>query len=319
MGFTTFPAFNVNTTADEVVAAFPDQVRGRVFVVTGPSPKGIGEATVTALARGRPAALLLVGHNPPKYAPVVDAVRTIDPAVDVRVYNIDLGSLASVRAGAQQILAKFRRIDVLINNAGMTRGDYATTEDGIEQQFAVNHVGHFLLTNLLMPALLKSDTPRVVNVSSAGHALGTGDYSDYNFERQTYTWLAGYGQAKLANVQFSQQLTAVFGSRGVTAFSLHPGTIWATELGRFCSDEQNAFLRDMVAKRPDYKEKTPGQGASTTLVAALDPKLKGINGAYLNDCQPATPVGPGVRSRAAPGELWRLSEALVGEKFGYQR
>lgn len=286
-------------------------------MVTGPSPKGIGEATVTALAHGRPAALLLIGHNPPKYAPVVAAVRAIDPVVDVRVYNVDLGSLASVRAGAAQILAEFGRVDVLINNAGMTRGDYARTADGIEQQFAVNHIGHFLLTNLLMPALLKSAAPRVVNVSSAGHALGTGDYSDYNFERRPYDWLTSYGQAKLANIQFAQHLAALFGPRGVTAFSLHPGTIWGTDMGRFCTDEQNAFLRDIVTKRPDYKEKTPGQGASTTIVAALDPKLKAINGAYLNDCQPATPVGPGVRNRTAPEELWGRSEALVGEKFGY--
>lgn len=140
--------------------------------MTGPSPGGIGAASVEALARGQPAALLLLGRTPAKYQSVVDAIRAIDPKIVVRVYGVDLSSLASVRAGAKDILADNERIDVIINSAGaLLGGPKSRSVDGYEMTFASNHLGHFLLTNLLMPALRKSAEPRVVNVSSLGHML----------------------------------------------------------------------------------------------------------------------------------------------------
>lgn len=127
-----------------------------------------------ALARAKPAALLLVGRNPTKYTPVVDDIHAIDPEVRVAVYGVDLNSLASVRAGAAQILKENEQLDVIINSAGvMGLAVRRLTVDGVEEHFATNHLGHFLLTNLLLPTLLKSSDPRVINVSSGAHMFGT--------------------------------------------------------------------------------------------------------------------------------------------------
>lgn len=152
-------------------------------LVTGPSPNGIGDATARGLARGHPAALLLVGRNPAKYAPVVDAIHAIDSSISVSVYGIDLGSFASVRSGAQKILIENERIDVLINSAGTAGMPLTYTSDGIEETFATNYVGHFFLTNLLMPALKRSEERRVVNVTSVAAFAASGGKQTIPFAR----------------------------------------------------------------------------------------------------------------------------------------
>ncbi|KZW00844.1 NAD(P)-binding protein [Exidia glandulosa HHB12029] len=318
---TTFEAFDSATDADEVVAAFSEHVKRRVFVVTGPTPKGIGEGTILALAQGGPSALLLVGRNPTKYASVADAVHAINPSIDVRVYGIDLGSLTSVRAGAAAILADFSRVDVLINNAASSNRKHVKTVDGVEDNFATNHLGHWLLTNLLMPALLQSDAPRVVNVSSIAHREGTCDFSDYNFERKKFTWQAAYAQSKVANILFSRQLAALLGPCGLTSFSVHPGVIWGTNIGQDLPSEDLALFMDEIKRVRQLSAKTVGQGSATTCVAALDPKLRQfeVNGAYLEDCQVAEARFAGDNKNTDhAAELWRLSEQLVGQQFVYE-
>ncbi|KZV94287.1 NAD(P)-binding protein [Exidia glandulosa HHB12029] len=305
-------SFGFSTTSEEVVNAFADRVKGRIFLVTGPTPNGIGDYTLRALATAHPSTLLLLGRNPAKYTPVVDAVHAIDPNITVRVYGADLSSIASVREGAKAILSENERIDVLINSAGVMGLPLEYSVDGVEGHFATNHLGHFLLTNLLLPALKKSDEPRVVNVSSAGHRTGTGDYSDYNFRSREYTWELGYGQSKLANIHFSQALA----KRGITSLAVHPGVIWGTSLSPTLSQDVLDELRDRLNSF-NVKSKTPTQGASTSLVAALDPKGKEYNGSYMADCQVSPPLSDGVNKEGASEELWKLSEKLVGQEFAF--
>ncbi|KZV82672.1 NAD(P)-binding protein [Exidia glandulosa HHB12029] len=310
--------FGHSTTAEEVVAAYSDRVKGRILLVTGPTPNTLGDATARSLARAQPAALILVGRSPAKYAPVADAIRAIDPSIDVRIYGVDLSSLASVREGARTIAAAHPRIDVLINNAGiMGIPERRLNADGIEEHFATNHVGHFLLTNLLMDSLMRSDEPRVVNLTSWGHKWGTGDYSDYNFEHRPYEWNLGYGQSKLANIHFTGSLAAKLGPRGLSAISVHPGSIWETDLTASFSEEQRKKLREHDDDA-GVVTKTLSQGASTTLVAALDPNLgKAHSGCYMEDCHVSETRCDGARRPGARDELWALSEKLVGETFAY--
>lgn len=146
-------------------------------LLTGPAPGGIGDYAVRSLARAGPAAILLVGRSPAKYTPVVDAIRATDPSIVVRVYGVELASLKSVREGAEKILAENDKIDIILNSAGVIAAPLGKSVDGVETHFATNHLGHFLLTNLLIPALRKSTEPRVVNVSSGAQMLGSGGTS----------------------------------------------------------------------------------------------------------------------------------------------
>ncbi|EJD39653.1 NAD(P)-binding protein [Auricularia subglabra TFB-10046 SS5] len=308
-------SFGEDTTADEVVSTLSERVEGRTFLITGPTSNGIGAATAYALARAHPATILLAGRSPEKYGPVIEKILDIDPNVDVRVYAVDLGDVLFTREAAKKIISEVDKIDVLINNAGVMGLPLKKTVDGIEEHFATNYVGHFLLTNILMPAILKSDEPTIVNLTSGGHRAGTGDYSDYNFERHDYNWHLGYGQSKLANIHFTQYLAKRLGPRGLVSLAVHPGVIWGTSLTSPLSGQQVAELRALTSS---MKWKTVGQGAATTLVAALDREL-GVenNGSYMADCQVAETQWDGAKLPDAPEKLWSLSETLVKERFTY--
>ncbi|EJD39654.1 NAD(P)-binding protein [Auricularia subglabra TFB-10046 SS5] len=202
-------------------------------------------------------------------------------------------------------------------------GPLTKTKDGIEKGFATNHIGHFLLTNKLMALLLKSDEPRIINVSSLGHMSGTGDYSDYNFEKTAYSWHAAYGQSKLArrilqlaNIHFTYALAKKLAPRGVTSLAVHPGTIYATNIFATLEPQEDAELRGFITATGS-KLKSLEEGTATTIFAALDPNLREHNGAYLADCQVSETTGPGAKVPDAPENLWKLSETLVGETFAY--
>ncbi|KZV83310.1 NAD(P)-binding protein [Exidia glandulosa HHB12029] len=305
-------AFGFSTTGEEVVKAFSDRVKGRVFLVTGPAPNGVGGNIATALAHGHPAVILLVGRSPTKYTPIVDAIHSIDANITVRVYGADYTSFASVRAGAEKIVAENDKIDVIINSAGIMMRDLQYTGDGIEGHFQTNHLGPFLLTNLLVPLLKKSEEPRVVNVSSGTAQLASGDYKDYNFKEREYKYMLAYGQSKLACLHYTQALVA----RGIDSVAVHPGTIKGTSLGVGFTEEESEKMFAMAIAH-GIKLKEPAQGASTPLVAALDPKAKDYETRWMEHCQPAKVAGPGSYKEGAPEEMWKLSEKLVGQEFTF--
>ena len=232
---------------------------------------------------------------------------------------LDLADLASLRAGADDILARCPRIDVLVNNAGVMACPMLRTADGFEMQFGTNHLGHFLLTARLMPALQAAAPSRVVNLSSAGHKFGALNLEDPNYHEREYNKWVAYGESKTANVLFTVGLEQRFGESGVHALAVHPGVIM-TELSRHMSQEDLEMLMARGGAE-GLKVKSTEQGSATSVWAATSPELDGRGGLYLEDChigEPATPGDDGgveayALDSATADRLWSLSEELVGE------
>lgn len=202
-------------------------------MITGPSASGIGAQTAIFLAAGKPALLILAGRSKDKVQPVIDQIAKENPDVPVKFVALDLTDLASVRKAANEVKTLTKKLDVLINNAGiMGVAQYQTSKDGIEMQFAANHVGHFLLTNLLMPEILAAaPDARIINVSSLGYMTAGVRFDDYNFKdgAEYNPWVA-YAQGKTANILFAQALARKLKSKGVYAFALNPGLILESKL-----------------------------------------------------------------------------------------
>jgi NAD(P)-dependent dehydrogenase (short-subunit alcohol dehydrogenase family) len=311
------------STGDEVVAAFKDSVQGKTIVITGPSKGGIGAETAVSLAKASPALLILAGRSESKAAAVISQITEISSDVNVQFINVDLGSQKSVRKAAAEINAITTKIDLLINNAAIMACPYAKTEDGIESQFGTNHIGHFLLTALLVDKILAAGAgSRIINVSSSA-IQGTIRYDDYNFQDgAAYNPWLGYGQAKISNVVFSRALARKLKSRGIFSFSLHPGSIRSglqVHMNSAPGGREAAIAKAKAATEKAgnefvlESEKTLQQGCATTLVAALDPSIEPQSGSYLwnsdvRDEQPWT-------AEEDQEKLWALSERLTGVKF----
>lgn len=269
---------------------------------------------------------MLLGRSQEKAQPVLDAIRAVDASVPAKFVEVDLCSHASVRAAAAKILADpdVPHINALINNAAVMACPYALSSDGIELQFAAGHVGHFLLTNLLMPKLLRGGA-RIVNVSSMGHKLGHVRFDDPNFtEEGSYTPWNGYGQAKTANILFSVALNNRFAGAaggGIHAYALHPGSI-TTNLGKHLKPGMIDSIKAQVlgSEFATFRMKNLQQGCSTQLRAALDPSLPDQEGVMLYSCALTTnpeKIFPRAVDPADAERLWTLSEKLVGQEFKY--
>ncbi|KAM0816080.1 putative Oxidoreductase [Seiridium cardinale] len=299
------PAFNVKTTSEEVVAAFGEQVKGKTFVLTGAAKAGIGGHAAVTLALREPAHIIIASRTEEKVKPILEEIAVIDSSVKTTFVQLDLTDRDSVRLAAERISAVAPKVDVLINNAGiMAIQEYMTDKHGVELQLSANYIGHFLLTNLLVPNLVAvGQGSRVVNVVSNGYRVSPFRFDDWNFsDGKTYDPWSGYGQAKTAEILFAWALTKRLKSRGVTATALHPGTIWETRLG--------AHL-DISTQR-----KTMTQGAATTLVAALDPEIPASSPAYLANGHIHEALDYATDPEKAD-KLWSLSEDILGQKFEY--
>ncbi|MCJ2120173.1 SDR family NAD(P)-dependent oxidoreductase [Methylobacterium sp. J-001] len=305
--------FDARSTAAEVLAG--RDLTGRYVLVTG-GYSGLGLETTRALAEA--GAAVLVGARDTNAARM--ATRTIS---GVTVDALDLSDLASVRRFAQRVLAAGRPIDWLINNAGLMACPERRVGPGWEAQFATNHLGHFALTNHLLPLLRPG--ARVIAVSSAGHHLSPIRWDDLHFASGYDKWRA-YGHAKTANALFAVHLDRLSRDRGIRAFSLHPGKI-LTPLQRHLTRAEmiaEGWL-DASGALADPTFKTPAQGAATQVWAATSPLLDGLGGLYCEDCDVAVraeAVGApfvGVKAYAVDPEaaerLWALSADLTGAGF----
>lgn len=176
--------YTSKTTASELVSELAAEIKGKTILVTGPSPGSIGAVFAEAVAQAGPALVILAGRNPAKIQPVADNIKQTKPEVEVRILTLNLGSLADVRKAASEVNSwdDLPAIDVLLNNAGIMAANYATSPDGIESQFATNHIGVFLFTNLIIKKILAAKNPRIVNVSSSGHHMSPIRFHDYNFD-----------------------------------------------------------------------------------------------------------------------------------------
>ena len=317
--------FGFSSTADEVLAGV--DLSGRTAFITG-GYSGLGRETARAMA-DRGAHVILSGRDATKLAAAADAIAE-ETGAKVDTLVCDLASLDSVRKAGAEASERFDKIDLLINNAGVMACDEAETTDGFEMQFGTNHIGHFLLTNLLMPLVERGERPRIVNLSSRGHHIAPVDFDDPNFENREYDKWVSYGQSKTANVLFAVGLERRLADKGIHAFALHPGGI-NTNLGRHMSEEEMASLMERIRKSAEERGEEPEpfktipQGAATTCWVATTPALEGRGGLYCEDCHVAEQddqdTGGGVRSYAIDPDnaerLWELSEKMVGQTFAY--
>ncbi|KAM0257663.1 hypothetical protein ACHAQJ_004227 [Trichoderma viride] len=323
--------YDTNTTSDDLLKDLSGEIKGKTILTTGASPGTLGGHFVQSIAKAQPAALILAGRSLKKSQETADAIKAAHPDIDVRTLQLDLSSFAAVREAAATVNSwkDIPHIDVLVNNAGLMATDFKLTVDGYELQFASNHLGHFLFTNLIIGKLLASKAPRVVNVSSDGHRLNPIRWADYNFRNgETYNRWRAYGQSKTANILMALSLAEKLGSKhGLTAFSLHPGVISTNLADHLDFSVEGAELAAVdralgnTEGWEDFKWKTPERGVATHIYAAFEPTLKENNGAYLQDSRIADPytdtVKPWVTDKIEADRLWKLSEKLVGQEFAY--
>jgi len=301
------------TTTDEVLAGV--DLHGKVAVVTGASA-GLGVETTRALAAAG-AQVVLAGRNSQRLAVAAASIRERVPDAQLEIGPLDLTSLASVRGFAAWYVGNHDRLHLLINNAGVMYTPFERTADGFELQFGTNHVGHFLLTCLLVPQLLADPPARVVNLSSGGHMTSDIVWDDVMYERRDYNKFTSYGQSKTANILFSYELDRRLGDRGVHAYAVHPGLIY-TELGRYMTKDDMDELIAMASAAPSGglpPAKSLEQGAATTVYAATAPELDAEGGTYLADCAVTDEHAPWARDPEAAVRLWTLTEDLIGERF----
>ncbi|MGE0216588.1 SDR family NAD(P)-dependent oxidoreductase [Mycolicibacterium sp.] len=302
-------------TARWTTADVPDQ-SGRVAVITGANT-GLGYQTAAVLA-AKGARVVLAVRNTDKGNAAAQRITAATPTADVVVQQLDLTSLASIRAAADELRTRYPRIDLLINNAGVMTTPKASTADGFELQFGTNHLGHFALTGRLLDALLPVEGSRVVTLSSNGHRGGSINFDDLQSERG-YNRLRAYGQAKLANLLFTYELNRRLAAKGTPtiAVAAHPGTS-NTELAR----NLPGLVRPVVEAAARVLAQEPAMGALPTLRAATDPSVRG--GQYYGPDGFAEQRGyPKVvqsnaksHDEAVARRLWTVSEELTGVTFG---
>jgi NAD(P)-dependent dehydrogenase (short-subunit alcohol dehydrogenase family) len=299
-------------------ADIPDQ-SGRVAVVTGANG-GLGLEVARELAR-RGARVVMAARDQAKASSARDAIRTEVPGASLELQPLDLASLASVREAAASVLAGHRRVDVLVNNAGVMAIDERRSQDGFELQLAVNHLGHFALAALLLPALRRSGDARVVSVTSTGrHAGRPIDPDNPHLDGRYDPWRA-YGQAKLATLHFALELDRRFRAAGTPARSIvvHPGfantDLQARSVRETGGGRSQRFFHAVVRR----VGMTPAQGALPLLRAATDPGAVGgalYTPRWVNWGPPVRrPLFGRSRDRHAMAVLWEVSERETGTSF----
>ena len=275
------------------------ELAGRVCVVTGASG-GIGKAAVAGLAR-RGATVALVVRSRERGEAARDEVARATGSRALHLVLADLSRQADVRRAADEVLAAFGAVHVLVNNAGVYTFRRQETVDGIEMQWAVNHLAPFLLTHLLLPGLTAGRPARVVNLSSNAHRSAALRLDDVQMKRGRYFGLRQYCNTKLANLLFTRELARRAASVGVTANAMHPGVV-ATELLLGGFPPLRLVSRFM---------RTPEQGAATAVYLAADPAAAAFTGEYFIDARPVPP-SPAATDDEAARRLWELSEEMVG-------
>jgi retinol dehydrogenase 12 len=276
------------------------QLGGRTFLVTGAN-SGIGRALVSALAAGG-GNVLLASRSEERTRPVVDIVRQRHPAVEVRFLPVDVSDFGSVRRASADFLATGHPLDVLVNNAGVA-GTRALSPDGFDVTYATNHLGPFLLTNLLLPRLRESSQGRIVNVSSAAHTrVKQIDWSV--LERRTTpkrSTFPDYAITKLMNVLHAKELARRLGGTRVTTYALHPGAV-ASNIWRSVPQPLQWLMKRFMLSNE--------AGAETPLYCATAPELATRSGRYYERCREVAPA-PLADDASLAQELWARSEAAV--------
>ncbi|XP_054716538.1 retinol dehydrogenase 13-like isoform X1 [Uloborus diversus] len=281
-------------------------LHGKTVIITGGNT-GIGKQTALDLAR-RGAKVIIACRDLEKGKRAEEYINDQVPNAKVLIKSLDLASFKSIRRFASEILQSEPKINILINNAGVAACPKWLTEDGYEMQFGTNHLGHFLLTTLLLDRIKASAPARIVNVSSLAHIFGNINFKDINLDRG-YQPLLAYCRSKLANILFTKELANRLKGTGVTTYCLHPGAVH-TELGRHMGTSFSNIMGRIyhVFSRAFFK--SAYKGAQTTIFCAVDESLANESGYYYSNC---SKVAPSRRARDAEmaKKLWELSESFV--------
>ncbi|KAJ6595023.1 NAD-P-binding protein [Mycena vulgaris] len=320
----TTPTFSFATTAEEVGTAFAAEIKGKNVLITGTSVNGIGFEAARVIAKYANL-VIITGYDANRLKLSEDAIKKEVPGANIHRLILDLSSLAGVRKAAETVNSHPEPLHVLIHNAAAAIAPFKLTVDGLENQFATDHVGPFLLTKLLTPKLLASATarytPRVIFVASAAHAFGKGIDFDVlaQPDQAKYQMSDAYFQVKSANILTAAELSKR-AKGALNAYSLHPGIIFTnmTQKEQSVAELQSLGMLgpDGLPNREKFEWKTIAQGAATTVAAAFDPRLNDKSGAYLNDCSVATDSVAAHSSDPANAErLWTITEKIIGETF----
>ncbi|XP_008708025.2 retinol dehydrogenase 13 isoform X1 [Ursus maritimus] len=283
-------------------------IPGKTVIVTGANT-GIGKQTALELAR-RGGNVILACRDMEKCEAAAKDIRGETLNHRVRARHLDLASLKSVREFAAKIIEEEGQVHILVNNAAVMRCPHWTTEDGFEMQFGVNHLGHFLLTNLLLDTLKASAPSRIINLSSLAHVAGHIDFDDLNWEKRKYDTKAAYCQSKLAVILFTKELSRRLQGTGVTVNALHPG-VARTELGRHTGMHSSAFSSFTLGPIFWLLVKSPQLAAQPSTYLAVAEELGGVSGKYFDGLKEKAPA-PEAEDEEVAQRLWAESARLVG-------
>ncbi|OTA06574.1 Short-chain dehydrogenase/reductase [Trichoderma parareesei] len=328
--------FGFHTTSDEAATALKDAIAGKTILITGVSPNSLGSDTARAIVAQKPAKLLLASRSADKLNEVI-ASLDIPQETTVQPVVLDLSSLEATRKAAEEIRDSVSVLDAVICTAGvMATPSYETSKDGVEMQFAVNHLGHFLLVNTLIDKLLASEHGTVVMYTSEAQSRANLAFLDdlsYNEGKAYEKWTA-YSNSKACNVLFSVGLAKRFGEAGLRSFSVDPGVIVSTGLTRNVPMEDFktlgisliltvtmyrmlmsvslGWIDDNGNLNSAIKAKSLAEGSSTGIIAAFDHRLTNKDGYYLADgVLTQEGVLPEALDPVVAEKLWKISEALT--------
>jgi NAD(P)-dependent dehydrogenase (short-subunit alcohol dehydrogenase family) len=277
-------------------------MQGKTVLVTGAN-QGIGKATAIALA-AQGANVVILSRNPEKGQAALHDVQAASRGGKAELLVADFASLADVRRAAAEFRAKHKRLDVLVNNAGLIVPERHLTLDGLEETFAVNHLAPFLLTTELLDLLKASAPSRIVNVSSEAHRHNKMHWEDLQFANARYKSFRVYGQSKLANILFTYELARRLEGTGVTANALHPGVV-ASGFGQTYPGALSFLVK---VARPFLL--TNEEGARTSVHVASSPEAEGVSGKYFAKCRPVRSNAVSY-DEASQRKLWSLSLEMI--------
>jgi retinol dehydrogenase 14 len=275
---------------------------GKTVLVTG-ATSGIGlEASAELATRG--ATVVMVGRDAKKTEAARAEVERRSGSKLIETLLCDFSSQRQVRQLAADYRARHSRLDILVNNAGSVSDARVVTEDGLEQTFAVNHLGYFLLTTLLLDLVEQSAPARIVNVASVGHRQGDLDFDNLQYEKGGYWIMRAYSRSKLANVLFTAELARRLAGKNVTVNCLHPGAVATSIWSRAPS-----YARPLLAVAKLFMV-SPAKGGSRIVYLATSPDVADVSGAYFEKNRRVEPA-PLARDAALAARLWRVSEELT--------
>jgi NAD(P)-dependent dehydrogenase (short-subunit alcohol dehydrogenase family) len=280
-----------------------ERMKDRICMVTGGNA-GIGKETAQALAQ-QGGHVVIVSRNPQRGEDAAQEIRAATGNQMVDVLICDYASQDSIREMTAQFNRDYPRLDVLVNNAGLIMMSRETTVDGLEVTFAVNHLGYFMNTLLLMESLAKGDEVRIVNVSSDAHRGAKMNFDDLMGEKK-YSGFGAYSQSKLANVLFTYELDRRLAGSGITTNALHPGFV-ATGFNK----NNGGLMSGIMSIIGKIAARSPEKGAETSIYLASSPDVAGLSGLYYSDCEPVTSSAESYDQESAQ-RLWDVSLELTG-------